>query len=87
MKSRKEIKRQGKASLKKHYLIFVAACVIAAFLASEFQSSLNFSSARNYSAQDGSLPAEDEAELKTHIAGITWDEILYAKRIRKRLFH
>lgn len=78
MKSRKEIKRQGKASLKKHYLIFVAACVIAAFLSSEFHSSLNFSSARNYSSQDSSPSAGDESDLKTHIAGITWDDILVA---------
>lgn len=42
MKTRKQMKRLGRISLKKHYVIFVAACLIAAFLASEFTSSLNF---------------------------------------------
>ena len=46
--TRKQMKKQGKASLKKHYFIFVAACLIAAFLAAEFRSSLNFSSAQTY---------------------------------------
>ena len=46
MKSRKELKKIGKHSLKKHYVIFVAACLIAAFLGSEFTTSLDFSSAQ-----------------------------------------
>ena len=45
MMTRKQMKKQGKHSLKKHYFIFVAACLIAAFLSAEFSSSLNFSTA------------------------------------------
>ena len=48
MKTRKQMKRLGRESLKRHYVIFVAACLIAAFLAAEFTSSLNFSTAQNY---------------------------------------
>ena len=32
--SRKEMKRRGRRSLKGHYLLFVAACLLAALLAS-----------------------------------------------------
>ena len=46
MKSRKDLKKLGRKSLKKHYVIFVAACLIAAFLGSEFTTSLDFSSAQ-----------------------------------------
>lgn len=48
MLTRKELKQRGKHSLKKHYLIFTAICLISAFLASEFRGSLNFSTLRNY---------------------------------------
>ena len=44
------MKRLGRDSLKKHYVIFVAACLIAAFLTSEFTGSLNFFTAQNYEA-------------------------------------
>lgn len=37
MKKRKEIKKLGRASLKKHYAIFVAACLIAPFTARGFR--------------------------------------------------
>lgn len=42
------MKKQGRESLKKHYLVFVAVCMIAAFLAAEFTGSLNFSTAQTY---------------------------------------
>ena len=42
------MKQLGKASLKKHYAIFVMACLIAAFLGVEFGGSLTFSQAQTY---------------------------------------
>ena len=47
MKKRSEIKKSGKHSLKKHYLIFIAACLIASFLGSEFSGTLNISSSKD----------------------------------------
>lgn len=41
MLHRKELKRRAKHNLKKHYLLFVALCLIAAFIGSEFSSSLS----------------------------------------------
>lgn len=82
MKTRKELKKAGKKSLKKHYIIFVAACLIAAFLGSEFVSSLDFSSAQNYnyapsSGQIGSsLNANEDPEVKTEFAKISWETVL-----------
>ena len=35
--SRKQMKKQGKQSLKKHYFIFVAACLIAGLFVSGVQ--------------------------------------------------
>ena len=36
MRSRQELKKGGLKVLKKHYIVFVLLCLIAAFLGSEF---------------------------------------------------
>ena len=41
MKSRKELKNSGLKVLKKHYIIFILLCLIAAFLGSEFSNSIS----------------------------------------------
>lgn len=41
MKSRKELKNKGLKVLKKHYIIFILLCLIAAFLGSEFSNSIS----------------------------------------------
>ena len=41
MKSRKELKKTGLKVVKKHYIIFILLCLIAAFLGSEFSNSLS----------------------------------------------
>lgn len=43
MKSRKELKKNARRNLKHHYPIFVVACVIAAYLGTEFTSTFNIS--------------------------------------------
>ena len=48
--TRKEMKRRAKTRLKKHYLIFVAACLIGAFLGGEFSGSLG--ALTSYSSED-----------------------------------
>ena len=42
MLTRKEMKKRAKKSVKKHYWIFVAACLISAYLGTEFAGSLTF---------------------------------------------
>lgn len=41
MMTRKEMKKRARQAVKKHYGIFLAACLIAAFVGSEFGESLN----------------------------------------------
>ena len=41
METRKKLKKKARQNLKKHYPIFMVACVIAAFIGSEFISSLS----------------------------------------------
>ncbi len=57
MRSRKELKKQGRAVLKKHYLILVAVCIISAYLGVEFTT--------GYSDVNVSSTAAEEAEAKT----------------------
>lgn len=74
MLHRKELKRRAKHNLKKHYLLFVALCLIAAFIGSEFSSSLSIiNSATPESAEthtEGSTvtgPEEGLADVILHI--------------------
>lgn len=41
MRSRQELKKNGLKVLKKHYIVFVLLCLIAAFLGSEFSNSIS----------------------------------------------
>ena len=41
MPTRKEMKRKARRALKRHYIMYVAICLIAAYVGSEFTSSLN----------------------------------------------
>ena len=67
-------------SLKKHYVIFVAACLIAAFLASEFTSSLNFSTAQNYEETydqvQSDLNGDGTYSIKTKVDSIGWADVI-----------
>lgn len=58
---RKELKRKAKQSLKKHYLRFVMVCLIAAYLGSEFSTSLG--------AIQKNDPIESESHTSINIIG------------------
>lgn len=61
MLTRKEMKQRAKSSLKKHYILLVAVCLIAAFLGAEFTDSLTF--ARKYDASEEELSGELDTVL------------------------
>lgn len=67
-------------SLKKHYVIFVAACLIAAFLAAEFTGSLNFSTAQNYQETYDQIQSDQNGHgtymIKTRVDSIGWEDVL-----------
>ena len=70
MSERKKIKGQAKACLKRHWFIFVAACLAAAFLGAEFSGALGFSSAQNLG-----VPTPSTA-FKTQVSENSWEGIL-----------
>lgn len=74
MFTRKELKRKGRQSLKKHYLIFLAACLAAAFLASEFRSALTFSTLRSYELPEDFSRTESPPPSQSR--SIAWEDIL-----------
>ena len=80
MNIRKNLKKQGRQSLKKHYVMFVAACLIAAFLGSEFVSSLDFSSAqkREESIQqfENNLHGDFSGTTTEKVSKATWEDVL-----------
>ena len=81
MKSRKELKKLGRNSLKRHYAIFVAACLIAAFLGSEFTTSLDFSSAQKREETvrefERNMEGDFSSSVKTEVnSSATWDDVL-----------
>ena len=52
MMNRKIMKKAAKRNLKKHYWIFLAACLIAAFLNVEFSGTLSFAQVNVEPAQE-----------------------------------
>lgn len=74
MLTRKEMKQKGRQSLKKHYLIFLAACLAAAFLASEFRSALTFTTIRSYELPAGFSGTESPPPSQRR--SIAWEDIL-----------
>lgn len=79
--NRKSLKKMGKASLKKHYVIFVMVCLIAAFLGTEFSGSLAFSSMENVqeTAEQIEVDVNGEQEdinIKTSYKGASWTDVL-----------
>ena len=81
IKSRKDLKKLGRKSLKKHYVIFVAACLIAAFLGSEFTTSLDFLPPRNVKKpsrnSEKNLQGDFSSAVKTEVnSSTTWDDVL-----------
>lgn len=74
MFTRKELKQKGKQTLKKHYLVFVAVCLISAFLASEFKGSLSFASLQYPEQLQESFQLHASA-LETSKRGIVWQDV------------
>ena len=81
--SRKQMKKQGRRALKKHYMIYVAAWLIAAFLAAEFQNSIEFSTAQTYEQSyeqiETDINAPDDPDryiVKTTVRSVGWEEVL-----------
>lgn len=48
METRSELKKRARKNLKKHYPIFLVACVIAAFIGTEFIGSLNITKVQTF---------------------------------------
>ena len=78
----------GRTSLKKNYIIFVAACLIAAFLGAEFTGTLSFSTAENYEQtesilnEENAINTESDSDIeagfmvKTTVDSISWENVL-----------
>ena len=88
MKTGKQMKKLGRTSLKKNYVIFVAACLIAAFLGAEFTGTLSFSTAENYEQtesilnEENAVNAESDPDteagsmVKTTVDSVSWENVL-----------
>lgn len=66
MKSRKHMKKAARQSLKKHYLIFVVVCLLAAYMGSEFVSSLDMF---NITPNEGQESGTEESKLQGEVNG------------------
>ena len=82
---RKDLKKKGHKTLKKHYWLLVLVCIIASFLGTEFNSSLSLTKLKtNIIKQEESLKEDivnrDIKEAKQHVH----KEINEVKRTKKR---
>ena len=88
MKTGKQMKKLGRTSLKKNYVIFVAACLIAAFLGAAFTGTLSFSTAENYEQtesilnEENAVNAESDPDteagsmVKPTVDSVSWENVL-----------
>lgn len=60
MSTRKDMKKRAKTNLKRHYWIFVIACLIAAFLGAEYGNSLSSISIRPVRAEASDIEVEGQ---------------------------
>lgn len=68
MKTRKEIKKEARAVLKRHYVIFMLTCIILGFLGIEF--SYSFSSAKTSSSLTETVNNEEVEGIREQIKAI-----------------
>lgn len=83
MSSRKEMKQKGRQALKKHYVLFLAVCLIAAFLGTEFTDSLKF--VKTYSSAAEHITPSGAVTVQKGIIDVTEDLFTGgAKKARKK---
>lgn len=68
MTKRKEVKKKAKQSIRKHYGILFAVCLIAAFLGTEFTYSLDFVKQYKVDASENTENSESQEILSTGAA-------------------
>ena len=65
MLTRKEMKQKAKKTVKKHFVLLLAVCLIATFLGAEFAGSLNFVKQYNHLGEDLGLVENERDSLST----------------------
>lgn len=85
MKSRKELKKNARNNLKKHYLIFIVTCVIAAFIGTEFTSS--FSIVENKILPESTINEQHQVDqaVKDALKGETAKSKKATKKIKEEI--
>ena len=82
MLSRKEMKQLGRQSLKKHYIMFLAVCLIAAFLGNEFTGSLKF--VKTYSPTSEQVSPSGTVTVQKGIIDVTEDCLQAVQKRQER---
>lgn len=82
---RKELKKRARNNLKKHYLIFVVTCVIAAFIGTEFTSS--FSIVENKILPESTINEQHQVDqaVKDALKGETAKSKKATKKIKEEI--
>ena len=70
MPDRKELKRRGRQIVHRHYLLLVAACLIAAFMGVEFNGATGFAEARTAVRKTENAVAESGTDAAPGVTGV-----------------
>ena len=72
MFKRKELAQAARKNLKKHYWLFVAVCLFAAFIGSEFTETMEaFRNPPSVSSELGSNQSEGAAFIETNVDNVS----------------
>ena len=85
MKTRKELKRKARKNLKRHYPIFMVVCVIAAFIGTEFISSLNFTQIKTFPESIITEPERVDQAVQDALNGKTEKSKKTTKELKKEI--
>ena len=85
MKTRKELKRKARKNLKRHYPIFMVVCVIAAFIGTEFISSLNFTQIKTFPESIITEPERVDQAVQDALNGKTEKSRKTTKELKKEI--
>ena len=68
---RKKLKKKARKNLKKHYAIFLVACLIASFIGTEFANSLSFATSKTFSENVVTEPKKSDEAVAVTLQGDT----------------
>ena len=85
METRKELKKKARKNLKRHYPIFMVACIIAAFIGSEFLGSFNITELKVFPTSITTQPEKVDKAVEDALNGNAEESKKVTKELKSEI--